>query len=130
MPIVANITAHKTFIAIELLATASVPGKSTLSVDHPGCIGQIIHGLKDQLAVSKEALKLLSKVGRSHDDIGEVDCFKSNDGNLNFGWLGGGKQLINITDGNKLGSSSYIAPQEKDVTLIPNEFPEEAKKHI
>ena len=122
-----KVTAYKTFLAIELLATKSISEKLTLSIDNPGCIGQVIHGLKDQLGVSKEALKLLAQIGKSRDSIGDVDCFKSDDGNLNFCWLGGTHKLINVTPGNALGSSTYVAPTEKDVTVIPNEFPAEAK---
>lgn len=130
MTLAAKITAHKTFLAIELIAEKSIKGKLTLSFDNPGCIGQIIHGLKDQLGVSKEALELLAKIGKSHDDLGEVDCFKSGDGNLNFGWMGGGKKLVNVEDGNDLGSSTYTVLTAKDVTVIPNDFPAEAKKML
>ncbi len=130
--VVVKVTAYKSFIAIELLATKSIKGKTgmTLSIDNPQCIGQVIHGLKDQLGVSKEALALLAKVGKSRDSIGDVDCFKSDDGNLNFCWIGGTHKLVNVTPGNDLGSSTYVAPTEKDVTVIPNDFPNEAKSLV
>lgn len=121
----------RSFIAINLLKEKSEPGKSTLAHDHIGYIGNVLHGLK-QLGVSKEALVLLSKVGKSQDDIGELDCFKTNDGKLHFAWLGSifGKKIIEIAEGNDLGSSTYTAPTEADVTIIPNDFPQEAKEVV
>jgi len=127
---VVKITAHKDYIAIELFATKSVNKKLTLSFDHPGCFGQLVHGLQDQLGVSKEALALLARVGKSRDSIGDIDCFKSGDGDLSFGWIGGGCKLVKIDAGNQLGSSTYIAPTAKDVIVIPNDFPAGAKAII
>ena len=129
-PLAAKITAYQNFLAIELIAEKSIKKKLTLSCDNEGCIGQVIHGLKNQLGASKEALELLAKVGKSRDCIGEIDCFKSDDGNLNFGWIGGNKKLVCVEKGNDLGSSTYVAPTANDVTVIPNDFPAGAKQMI
>jgi hypothetical protein len=126
--LVAKVYAYRDWLIMELLKFKSVPGKYTLS-DKPGVLGQVIHGTK-QVGVSKEALALLARVGRSRDDIGEIDCFKSSNGNLNFSWLGGGRKLVQVTPGSDLGSSSYVAPTESDVTVIPNDVPKEAQAAI
>lgn len=89
-------------------------------------IGCVLMHTDKHLGISKEALEWLKKVPKSHDDIGDVDCFESVEGWC-FSWLGGvksAKKLKGLT-----GSRTY-SPEKLPHVTIENEVPDEAKKVI
>jgi hypothetical protein len=85
----------------------------------PGQLGFVVNA--DFVDVQPEALELLKKVKPSHDDIGDVDVFQSNDGVVVFAWLGGNLRAMNpdvIQGSNSYHpellktSENVVAPQE------------------
>lgn len=125
--LIARITAFKNYLALELLANKSEKDASVLACDNPKCLGQMILDCK-RLGVSNEAFSLLKEVKQSPDDIGDIICYMGDDKKYRFGWLGGGKRLIQVSPGNELGQFGFMCFGPKDVTIIPNDFPEEAVK--
>lgn len=71
--------------------------------------------------VSPEALDLLKKVKRSHDDLGEFDVFKAGD-KIIVGWLGGYLRAFKPEDieGSSTYQPSLLNPVEGVTT--PQEF--------
>lgn len=67
-----------------------------------GRIGAVILDTEKHLGITKEALpklkELFEKSPSSGDGLGDIDWFKSNDGKLNFGWLGGNKRVFESGD--------------------------------
>jgi hypothetical protein len=120
----AKVTAHKGILVITLVATKSIPNECHLSLDNPGCIGQVIMDTKRHLGVSKQAMALLKTVRRSHDDIGDVDWFKTGN-KYAFGWLGGMHVLKNPKTIE--GSSQY---EIGDYVEIANDVPDDAKAAV
>lgn len=121
----AHITAYKGKIVCQLLANASVAGEVTTSLDNPGVLGQMIHDTAKNLGVSAEALALLNGLPPGHDDLGDVDWFRTSDGKASFGWLGG---PYSIKDPNSCETSSSYKVLEH--VVIPNDVPEGAKEAI
>ena len=121
----AKITAYKGIIVCELIATASVDGQVTTSLDNPGCLGQVIHDTATNLGVSAEALELLRGLPRGHDDLGDIDWFRTNDGKASFGWLGG-PYAIKDPKACETSSSYEVLAH----VVIPNEVPQGAKDAI
>ena len=74
--------------------------------DQPGQLGFVVDA--SFVDISPEALKLLKKVPRSGDDIGDVDVFKTNGKMVVFAWMGGPMKAFKPEDGVS-GSSSYDA---------------------
>ena len=64
--------------------------------------------------ISPEAIDILKKIPKSHDDIGDVDVFKAEDGRVIFAWIGGPQSGIDPKAG-VTGSSTY-SPE----LLVPN----------
>lgn len=70
----------------------------------PGQLGFVLDA--SSVDVHPDALELLKKVPSSHDDIGDVDIFKTNDGRVVFSFLGGPLAVLCPGDGCS-GSNSY-----------------------
>jgi hypothetical protein len=87
-----------------------------------GRIGCVLIETDTCLGMSKEAFELLKTIKKSHDDIGDVTAWKTDDDKNCFGWLGGFKKIINMEKAE--GDSSGIA-DIKHVT-IENDVPQEA----
>jgi hypothetical protein len=120
----AHITAYKGRLVLELLAKASIPDEVATSLDNPGNIGQVIMNTGKNLGVSAEALELLKQVKRGHDDIGDIDWFRTGD-TAAFGWLGG---IYRIADPKQVeGSRTYGI---FDYVAIPNHVPQGAMQAI
>lgn len=121
----AHITAYKGIIVCELLATASIKGEVTTSLDNSGVFGQVIHDTAKNLGVSAEALALLKSLPRGRDSLGDIDWFRTNDGRASFGWIGG---PYAIKDPKQCeGSRQYEVLAH---VVIPNDVPEGAKEAI
>lgn len=86
----------------------------------PGQLGFVADA--SQVEIHPEALELLKKVKRSHDDIGDVDVFGASDGKVIFAWLGGPMRALNPEEVE--GSSSYDASLLKstDGVETPQDF--------
>ena len=56
--------------------------------------------------ISPEAIEILKKIPKSGDCIGDVDVWKTNDGKVIFGWLGGPLKMVDPKD-DISGSRSY-----------------------
>lgn len=121
----AHITAYKGKIVCELLATKSIDGEVTTSLDKPGNFGQIIHDTAKHLGVSAEALALLNTMRAGHDSLGDVDWFVTGDDKASFGWIGG---PYNILDPKECEPSRDY--KVLDHVVIPNDVPEGAKSAI
>lgn len=52
-----------------------------------GSFGCVLDASK--IDISKEALKTLIEIPRGRDGLGDIDCFKADDGTIVFGWIGG-----------------------------------------
>ena len=126
MTIHANVTAYKGKLVIELLATKSIPNEVTTSLDTLGVFGQVIENTKEHLGVSKEAMELLKKVKKGHDDLGDVDWFKANNDHYVFGWIGGPYAIVDPMKAE--GSSTYVVPN--DYIEIENNVPDGAKAYL
>ena len=78
------------------------------------------------LGMSDEAVELLKTLKKSHDDIGDICAWKTDDNKNCFGWIGGFKKIVNIETAE--GDNSGIA-DIKHVT-IENDVPQEAQDVI
>jgi hypothetical protein len=118
-----RVTAHKDWIIIEPLQFDEQ--KDVFYPVGNGRVGSVLIGTKEYLGMSEEAVKNLKKVKKSHDDIGEVQTFKSVKGDC-FSWMGGIRGLFNVTtaEGDKDGIIDI------DHVTIPNDVPEKAMKAI
>lgn len=88
----------------------------------PGQLGFVMDASK--IEISKEALKLLKTISKSGDDIGDIDVFKTNDGKIIFGWLGGPLALKDPTEIS--GSNTYNADLlDKVVKITKNDPPQQ-----
>lgn len=84
--------------------------------------GSVLIETDELLGMSKEAVELLKTIKKSHDDIGDVSMWETNDNKYCFGWIGGFKKIIDMTkaEGDKTGFIDI-----KHVT-IENHVPKEA----
>ena len=96
-----KIFAYKGFIGIKSFLTA--PGLIN-DPRKPGQLGFVIDARF--VDVSPEALKLLKKIPKSGDDIGDVDVFKSEKFPVVISWLGGCLKMLKPGDGSS-GSINY-----------------------
>ncbi len=87
-----------------------------------GRVGNVLIQTDKYLGMSKEAETLIKTIKRSHDDIGDVSTWKTNDNKYCFSWLGGLKKIVDInkseTDKSGIINIPYIP--------IPNDIPKEA----
>lgn len=120
----AKITAHRGILVFDLLATESSDEVAT-SLDRPGNMGQVIMNTAKNLGVSAEALQLLRSLKRGHDSLGDIDWFKTRDGQHAFSWLGAPHALKDpktAETSRQYHIGGYVA--------IANEVPEGAKAAI
>lgn len=80
------------------------------------------------LGISKEAYKLLIKIPKGRDAIGEISMFMANDGRGCLGWLGGFKKLIDPKhpDVERARDDTDDLPH----IVIPNELDPEVVKEL
>ncbi len=119
----ARVTAYRGKLVLELLAKASSEDVAT-SLDRPGNIGQVIMHTDRNLGVSEEAIALMKKVRSGRDSIGDIDWFKSNQGDV-FGWIGGPCALVDAATceaARGFAVRSYVS--------IANDVPEGARAAI
>lgn len=57
-------------------------------VTEPGRVGSVLINTGKHLGMSEEALAFMKKLRVSHDDMGEVDAWITDDGRSCFAWLG------------------------------------------
>jgi hypothetical protein len=107
------VTAHKGILIIDARIKEEHPDWVPIG---PGKIGCVLIDTKAHLGISKEALDLLEKIERSHDDIGDVDWFDSVHGKC-FAWLGSPKRFVNPD--NTEGSRNHAVYRD-DCTIISN----------
>ena len=72
--------------------------------------------------ISPSALIVLKTIKKSHDAIGDIDIFSSNEGVI-VSWIGGNKKLINpnIHEGSSSYDASLIVNTDKSI-LPPQDF--------
>ncbi len=92
-----------------------------------GRIGCVLLNTKDNLGISNAALKLLRKIPKSRDAIGDVMWWPAADGKYAFGWLGGPHSL---KDPETCEGDRSFAVRDGQFTAIPNQPPIDAKRAI
>lgn len=98
-----------------------------------GRIGCVLLQSGKHLEISEEALAVLRKVRRTHDAIGDVDWFGSDNDGLVFSWLGGPRTLKGIGDiesGKLTGSRDFQVPGPEHYILVENNPPQAACEAI
>ena len=116
-----QITAHEQNLIIETLNEKE--DKNFIPVG-PNRLGSVLIETDKFLGMSKEAADLLKTIKKSHDDIGDICVWKTNDNKDCFSWLGGFKKIIDVTIAE--GDSSGIA--DIRYVTIKNIVPPEALK--
>lgn len=118
-----KVTEYKNTLIIETLKREK--DDDFIPVTEPGKVGSVVINTGKHLGISKEALKFMKGLKVSHDDIGEVDAWKTDDGRSCFAWLGGLKRSFGPDA--ELSNTGF---QDIDFIEIPNETCEEAKVAI
>lgn len=121
----ARVVAHEDFVIIEVLNL----GHENVVPTGKGRIGTVILDSK-QIGFSEEALKLLEKIPRGRDAIGDVDWFETNTkaGKLfAFSWMGPINRIFHAPSAE--GSHNYQVRRD-DCTIVPNEVTPEMLKAI
>jgi hypothetical protein len=118
-----KVTAYKQNIIIETIDRKEDKNFVPFGGSRFGCV--LIETDK-YLGMSEEAFKLLKTLKKSHDDIGDVTTWKTNDNKDCFAWIGNLKKIVNMekAEGDKDGIIDI-----KHVT-IENDVPPEAQKLI
>lgn len=96
-----------------------------LSPIGPGKFGCVTDG--DKIKITKSAMKLLSKIPRGRDAIGDIDCFKAHDGMNVFCWWGPCKRTMDISEGLVAARGtnlSFLTPVEDSEVEVLEEFKE------
>lgn len=115
-----QVFAHKGIIGISSSTTAdgliNDPTK-------PGQLGFVVDAR--HVEISPEAYEALTRVPRSHDDIGDIDVFKTAGDIVVFSWLGGPMRMVDPAESE--GSSTHNAALMKpfiktEGIAIPQEF--------
>jgi len=119
-----QLTVYKDILCIETLNPEEKMEDFVPAGD--GRIGCVLIGTENRLGISEEAMEWLKKVPTSHDDIGDVDAWKTNDGRQCFSWLGG---VLSIKGEGCTGSSKYNVNDIPHIQ-IPNDAPEGVKQAI
>jgi hypothetical protein len=114
-----KVTAHGDYVVIEPFQFEEE--KDVFYPVGDGKIGTVLIDTEKYLGMSEEAVKILKKIKKSHDDIGDVETFKSVKGDC-FSWMGGIYGLFNVTtaegDRNGIIDIAHVT--------IPNDVPEKA----
>lgn len=91
----------------------------------PGQLGFVLDA--SQVEFSPEAIEALKKIKRGHGSLGDVDCFKSDDGQIVFAFLGGPWAMFDPESG-------VEAARDTDFNLLTPtdgvEIPEDFKKAV
>lgn len=117
-----KVFAYNGFIGIQSIHTAEG------LLNDPTQIGQLGFVVDAKFVdISPDALELLKKVSKSHDDIGDVDVFGASDDMVIFAWLGSNLRIIDPE--NCEGSRDYDASLLTACTE-PIEVPEDFKKVV
>lgn len=119
-----KVTSHGDYVIIEPLQF-----EEEKDIFYPcgnGRVGNVLIGTEKHLGMSEEAVELLKKIKKSHDDIGDVQTWKSDNKGDCFGWIGGIFGLFNVTkaEGDRDGIIDIAH------VTIPNDVPEEAIEAI
>lgn len=101
-----------------------VPTEYTDKRSNLGCV---VVDSKKHLRISNEALKLLRKIKRNHDDSGDVDWWMCDDGTAAFSWFGA---IFRVMDPTTAEASRDFAVRKNQCTVIPNILPEEIQKGL
>lgn len=121
----AEITAYRGRLIITLLAKRSIPGEVITSHDNPRFPGQLIFDTARNLGISKEALRLLRTLPTSHEDVGDLNWFYSEDDKPVFFWRG---------ERNAIFSPDYCYAAKnfniRDHVCIPNRVPAGARAQL
>jgi hypothetical protein len=91
-----------------------------------GCV--LLHSGK-HLEISETALKVLRKVRKCRDAIGDFMWWGSNNDGWCFAWLGGPRNLKKIElieNGALVGDKDFQVPGSKHYVLVENSPPQEA----
>ena len=113
-----KVTEHKGVVVIE---TVELKQDADFVPAGGNKIGCHLANTGTHLGISKEALVIMKGYAVSHDDLGEVNAFISDDGVHRFSWLGGAKRLVGPKA--ELSSTGFA---DIDYIEIPNEPPQEA----
>ena len=119
MELKVKVTAYKQNIIIETIDGKEDKNFVPIGGTRFGCV--LIETDKF-LGMSKEAVTLLKTIKKSHDAIGDVTTWKTNDNKDCFAWIGNLKKIVNMekAEGDKDGIIDI-----KHVT-IENDVPQEA----
>jgi hypothetical protein len=118
-----KVTAYKQNIIIETLDEKK--DKNFIPVGGTR-IGSVLIETNEFLGMSKEAVTLLKTLKKSHDDIGDISTWKTNDNKDCFAWIGNFKKIVNI---NKAEGDRDGIIDIKHIT-IENDVPKEAMNVI
>ena len=119
-----NVTKYKNYIVINAKLKA-LKDKNFIPAGNGnfGCLLRVEKKDKWKIGISKEAFEALNNIQNGHDAIGDIDCFKSGDDGVVFGWIGGLKTYWKV--GKKLETSrdADFKILEDVVQFIPNRNP-------
>lgn len=90
-------------------------------------LGCVLGDSKTQLGVSEEAIKLMEKVRRNHDAVGDLGWWKCHDGTFAFSWWG---PIYRIVDPGRAEGDRDFRVHEGQYIRIVNQVPMAAKKVI
>lgn len=121
----AHITAYKGRLIFELKTKHAIKNEVLTTLDKSSVIGQIIINTKKNLGISKEALALLKKIGKTKEHIGEIDWSKNHTGQDTFIWSGRAQDIKRPED--MLASKTYKIMAH---TIIENMVPQGAMQAI
>jgi len=118
-----KVTSYKDYIIIE---PQQLKRDENLIPPGSGRIGTVLMDTKKYLGMSKEAVKNLKRIKKSHDDVGDISTWNSYDGVGCFAWIGGMYGLFNV----KKASGDKNGIIDIDHVEIPNDIPEKALEAI
>jgi hypothetical protein len=95
-----------------------------------GRIGCVLLDTKKSLGLSEEALALMPRMKRNHDDMGDLDWFACHDGTYAFSWFGVIHRVIDPENSERARNFFVSDRLKSHCTIIPNDVPEAAKLAI
>ena len=90
-------------------------------------LGCVLGDSERMLGVSNEALRLMKKIPRNNDSIGDIDWWLCDDGKYAFSWFGSIHRVIHTN--NAQAPQNFVVKPDR-CRIISNELPEEAIQFI
>jgi len=119
-----KVTAHGNYVIIEPLQFTEE--KDVFYPVGGDRVGTVLIDTDKYLGMSEEAVKNLKKIEKSHDAIGDVQTWKSDNKGDCFSWIGGIHRILDVTtaEGDRDGIIDIAH------VTIPNDVPEKAMRII